>query len=193
MEVRRSIFLKASIYIEMNFVKVISNAIQSGFRKIKIKRNGNYDIQNVNQSTPFGVDSSPLKGMVAIYADTNKRGKAVIIGYLNKSLIAAEGENRIYSLKSNGSISTYIWLKADETMEIGGSANFMVRFNELKSGFDTLKSDLNDMKSKWNAFTAAYVPGGPANVGLPATLAGQTSPASTASIDSAKIEEIKTL
>jgi len=45
---------------------------------------------------------------------------------------------------------------------------------------------------KWNSFCAEYVPGGPAMVGLPGTLAPSTIPESTADIIGAKIEEIKT-
>lgn len=177
----------------MYLVNVISNAIEEGLRKIKVRRLGNFDIQTPRQATPFGIDSAPMDKMVAVYCETNKKGKPVILGYLNKSLLAANGEIRVFAIKSDGTLSTSIWLKNDGTMEIGGNANHMARFEELKEGYDQLKTDLNDMKSKWNAFVAAYVPGSPSVTGLPATLAGQDSPASTASIDAAKIDEIKTL
>jgi len=172
-------------------VNVISNAVEGLLRKVKVRRLGNFDIQTPRQATPFGIDSAPMDKMVAVYADTNKKGKPVILGYLNKSLLAANGEIRVFSLDADGVLATSIWLKADGTMEIGGSTKHMARFEELKSGFDQLKTDLNDMKQKWNTFAAAYVPGSPSVTGTPPT-ASQSS-ASTASIDSAKIDEIKTL
>jgi hypothetical protein len=55
-----------------------------------------------------------------------------------------------------------------------------------------MKSDLNDMISKWNSFVAVYVPGSPTTVGLPPTLTGQNVTASTADISGCKIDEVKT-
>lgn len=178
----------------MNFVKVISVELDSLQRRVvKVLRMGKGDIQTSDQVAPHGIDSYPVKDMTAIYAQTEQKGETVIIGYLNKNMLAAIGETRMYSTDADGGLKTFVWLKNDGTIELGGSAKNLVRFQELKTGFDQLKTDLNDMKTKWNAFTAAYVPGGPALVGTPPTLAGQNSPASTASIDSAKIDEIKTL
>ena len=54
-----------------------------------------------------------------------------------------------------------------------GDSDFMVRFSELKAGFDQLKSDFNT-----HSHTAHGTP--------------PTTP-STASVDSCKIDEIKTL
>jgi hypothetical protein len=67
--------------------------------------------------------------------------------------------------------------------------DFLARFNELKAGFDELKADHNDLVSKWNAFAGAYVPGSPTVQGTPPT--ASTDTASTASIDSSKIDELE--
>jgi hypothetical protein len=173
------------------WVKVISNEIANGFRKPKVRRLGDGDIQTSYQVSPAGIDSAPPDGMVAVFAGTNKSGKPIIAGYLNKDLLAQKGETRIFSVDGDRELSTYIWLKADGTMEIGGDADNMVRFSPLKSAYDELRDDLNDLKQKWNTFASAYVPGGPSSVGLPPT--AQTSPVSSASVDDAKIDEIKTL
>lgn len=175
----------------LNLINVISNEIREGFRRIKLRRYGNGDVQTSYHVSPPGVDSAPIKGMVAVYSKTNKRGKPVVLGYVNKSLLAQDGETRIFSIGSDGELSTFIWLRGDGTMDVGGSADNLVRFAPAKAGFDQLVDDVNDLKNKWNTFASAYVAGGPAVQGLPPT--AQTSPASTANIDDAKIDEIKTL
>lgn len=175
----------------MNLVTVISNAIESGFRKIKIRRYGNTDIQTPNQATPFGIDSAPVAEMRAVYAETSKKGKPVIIGYLNKNLLAGNGETRLFSLDDEGALATFIWLKDDGTMQIGGDADFMVRFSELKNGFDQLKQDHNNLVSAFNTHTHATAGSGPPSTPTPGS--GIPASASTASIDSSKIEQIKTL
>lgn len=176
----------------MNLSKVISTELGAlGKRLVKVLRYGKSDVQTPTQAAPYGIDSNPVKDMIAVYCATGVKGKTVVLGYLNKDQVAAIGEIRLKSTDENGAEQMYLWLKNDGTMELGGDADFMVRFNELKSGFDQLKSDLNDLKTKWNTFAAAYVPGSPAVTGTPAT--ASTSALSTASIDASKIEEIKTL
>ena len=63
--------------------------------------------------------------------------------------------------------------------------DFMVRFNELKSGFDELKQDFNDLVTAYNTHTHPTAPTGP--------ISTPSSPgtASTATVDDAKIEEIE--
>ncbi len=175
----------------LTLINVISSAIESGFRRIKIRKYGNGDIQTSRQVSAFGFDSAPPEGMVAVFSETNKKGKSVIIGYLNKSLLAAPGETRIFSIDGDGALSTFIWLKDDGTMQIGGDADFMVRFSDLKTGFDQLKQDHNSLVTAFNAHMHATAGTGPPVPPTPGT--GIPATASTASIDDSKIEEIKTL
>lgn len=172
----------------LNFVKTISTEVDNLQRRVaKFLRYGKTDIQTSLQVGPHGIDSNPVKDMMAIYSQTEEKGKTVIIGYLNLNALAAAGENRLYSTDSAGELSTFIWLKADGTIEIGGSAKHMVRFEELKTGFDQLKSDFNTFISAYNSHMHPTAGTGPPS---PPTATGT---ASTASIDSSKIDEIKTL
>ena len=176
----------------MNLVKIISTEVNDlAERIVKFLRFGLKDVQTAIQTAPYGMDSNPIKDMIAIYGATSDKGKPVIIGFINKNQLTDIGETRIFSTDANGALKTFIWLQNDGIMEIAGDVDFMVRFSELKSGFDELKSDLNDMKSKWNTFAGAYVPGGPAAIGTPPSASQSAS--STASIDGSKIDEIKTL
>jgi hypothetical protein len=179
----------------VQFTKVISTAINDLLRYIKVQRFGLEDIQEPNESAPFGDDANPIKGMTAIYAATSQRGESVIIGYINKNRLADTGEKRIFSTDSDGELSTYIWLKNDGTMEIGGSTKNLVRFQELETGFNQLRMDLNTLVTTFNSHTHLYIPPlVPAPITpIPTAPALPIGVASTANISGAKINEIKTL
>jgi hypothetical protein len=168
-------------------VGIISNAVESGFRKIK-SRIHELNIQTPAQASPFGIDSAPPAGMTGLYIETEKNGKPALIGYFNKSLLAADGEFRIYSVDNDRNLSAYIWLKADGTILLGGDAGNAVRFEELKDGFDQLVSDHNDLVAAFNQHVHA-------SNGVIATVVPGVIPASNsdASVDDSKIDEIKTL
>ncbi len=176
----------------MQIVKIISSGFDNLQRRvIKFLRFGKSDVQTSFDCGPSGIDANPIKDMVAIYSETTEKGKTVIIGYLKRNQLAEPGELRQYSTDVNGALKFYTWHKADGTYEMGGNSKNLARFQELKTGFDTLKQDLNSLVSAFNSHMHATAGTGPPviptpGVGIPAT-------ASTASIDSSKIDEIKTL
>lgn len=174
----------------LNLVKILSTSVDSLNRRVvKFLRLGKSDVQTSQQVAPYGTDSNPIADMVAVYAPTEEKGKTVIIGYLNKNQLAAAGEYRIFSTDADGNLSTYIWLKADETMEIGGDTDNMVRFSELETAFNQLKSDFNDLVTAYNTHVHSGVTTGSGSSGPTPT----QGTASTADISPAKIDEIKTL
>lgn len=95
------------------------------------------------ESMPFGVDSSPIKNMTAIYSDTSNNSESVIIGYINKNQISDPGETRLFSLDANGVLKAYLHLKKDGVIEINGSDNFAVKYNELQTVLNTLATNIN--------------------------------------------------
>jgi hypothetical protein len=165
----------------MNYLsKNISFAFDSVRRRVvKVFRNGRSDAKTAQEALPFGFDSGSLKDMIAVYLDTQTKGKGVIVGYLNLNQLAQVGESRMFSTDANGQLQIYMWLKNDGTMELGGNTKHLARFEELESGFNQLKSDFNQFLT--------HVHGGSGTPPAPP----QTP--STASIASAKINEIKTL
>jgi len=176
----------------LNLVKTISSEIDSLKRRIvKVLRLGQNDVQTSLEAGPFGVDSNPIPDLIAIYAPTEEKGKTVIIGYINRNQIADVGEHRIFSTDAAGDVVMFLHLKNDGIAEFGGNADFMVRYNELETAFNSLKSSTNDMITEWNTFAAAYIPGSPTVQGFPATVSTVT--AASADITPAKIDEIKTL
>lgn len=165
----------------MQFAKYVSAGIEAGRRFVKVLRLGLADVQTPREAMPFGVDSCPVgKDFVAIMADSAQKGKPVIVGYINRNQIATEGQFRIYSLKSDGTISQYILLKEDETIEFGGTGDFLVRFNPLKTGLDNQATAINTELAKIQTAIAA-LGGTYARVNV------------SVNIDGAKIEEFETL
>lgn len=166
----------------LSFVTVLSTALDDAQRRlVKFIRLGKDDVRESRQVAPFGIDSNPIKDMAAIYADTGVKGQTIIIGYLNKKVLADIGETRLFSTDKNGEQKTYIWLKNDGTMEVGGNSDFLVRYSGLESEF-------NKLKDAFNQFASQYAPGGPSTQGLPAAISQVN-----ADISLAKISELKTL
>jgi len=180
----------------MKVVKIISTLLKSGRRELKALVNGKLDVQTTFESMPFGTDAAPLEKTRAIYTVTDDNGTKVILGYVNTNQKAAPGEHKIYAvdennvekafihLKNSGDIEidsagNKVLLKQDGTIEILGTGDFLARFSAIESAY-------NDLQTQWNAFASAYVPGGPASVGLPPTAAQ-----STGDISAAKINELK--
>jgi phage gp45-like len=164
----------------INISKVISFSFDSLKRQlVKVYRLGKDDVQEAIQAAPFGVDSSPINDMQAIFMQTGERGKTVIVGYLNRNHISEKGETRIYSTNESGSVQIFLHLKNNGTAEFGGDTDNLVRFSKLEEGFNQLKSDFNNFLI--HTHPASGSP--PAPPALP----------STASIAGSKIDKIKTL
>lgn len=135
---------------------------------VKILRLGNSDVQTSKQISPYGIDSNPIKDMVAIQGETSIKGENVIVGYIGKEHITEAGEIRLYSTDSDGVLKSTVYLRDDETLELMGDSNFAVKYNELKTAFDLLK------------------------VSVDANSAINSLPPSAANISAAKNDKIKT-
>jgi len=161
----------------ITFSKIKSVAIESKKRILKVLQFG---VKTADEVSSYGDDASPLVGMTAIYSNTSEAGEQVIIGYINTEQISKEGEKRIYSQKSDGSISFYIHLKNDGTMELGGDVDNLVRYSPLDSSLQGQATDINIELAK----IAAAISGlGGSYIVAPITIDNSA----------AKIEEVKSL
>lgn len=129
--------------MSLNLVKVISTAIVKAQRIVKVLRYGTNDIQTASAVAPYGVDSNPISGMIAVYAPTVDIAKKVIIGYINKNALADVGEYRTFATDADGNVQFYTWLKKDGTYEIGGAADNAVRYSKLNDGLQSAAGDIN--------------------------------------------------
>ena len=163
----------------IKLVKTLTTELGAGGRRlIQILGVGKGDIQTPYQAAPFGIDSHPIKDLIAVQANTGEMGKTAIIGYINVEQLAELGELRLYSTDDAGVEKAYIWLKNDENIEIGGDTDFMVRYSALETAFNTLKQE----------FDAHVHPGVTAGAGVTSPIAVP----SIADISGAKINDIKT-
>ena len=171
--------------------KVISTQEDAEIRRlIKVLGLGTDDVQEVLQAAPYGDDSNPIKNMVAVMSETNDSGESAIVGYINKNQIAEVGEKRIFSTDSDGNVVMSLHLKNDGTAEFGGNSDNLVRFSNTKLVTDELKTDLTNLKSILSTWVPVPTDGGAA---LKVLLAAYFSAPIVQSIDSSKINEIKTL
>lgn len=165
----------------MFITKFISAELDSVGRRIaKVLRFGKHDTQTGFQSTPYGIDSNPIKGMRAIYSTTAQKGKTVIVGYINVDQLADPGELRLFSTDTNGELKFSIWLKADGTCEVGGNSDNLVRYIPLDQGLQNFKTEIQQELVKIATGIAS---------------AGGSYTPGTLSVDisASKIDEIKSL
>lgn len=175
----------------MKIAKVISTIIKQvsggNWTLVKTQVSGRDDIQETPQAVPFGIDARPIEGIKAVYSATENTGEPILIGYFMEVAEVEAGEIKTFSTNDSGAIQAFILHKKNGDLHLNGDADNAVRFSELKTAFDELKADFNNHLTNWNTFAAAYVPG---TGGAPADATSSTS--STANIDPAKIDEIKT-
>lgn len=176
----------------LNFVKIDSSELgEFGRRILKFLRYGKSDSQTSNEVAPFGIDSNPIKDMIAVYGPTSDKGETVIIGYLNKNQLAEIGETRLFSTDANGTTLKFsVWLKNNGTLELGGGNDFLLRFSKTKEVVDELQNDIATLKQ---AFTTWVVTANDGGAALKAASAAWAAQQLAKNINDAKIEQIKTL
>lgn len=142
----------------LNLVKVISTDYDT-FKKriVKLLRLGRNDVQTALEVSPFGLDSNPLKDMIAVYSPTNEQGKTVLLGYLNKNQKAQVGEFRTFCVDSRGTQIFYTWLKNNGTYEIGGNNDNIVRYAKLDIA---LQDEVNKINIELGKISAAIATAG---------------------------------
>lgn len=160
----------------ISIAKIKSSIIEKGYRIFKVMQFG---AKTADECSPFGDDSNPLKDMSAVFVETSSGGEPVIIGYFNENQIAEIGEKRIFSLKEDGSVSSYIWLKNDGKIFLNGNTHNAVRYLPLKQGIDSkdalINAELVKIATAIGTLGGVYVP----------------APVNT-NIVQARIDEIKT-
>lgn len=166
----------------MQLVQILSTAFDDLKRRIpKFKRFGNSDVQTSFEASPYGIDSNPIKGMVAVYSETSEKGKTVVVGYLNKNQLAKPGETRLYSTNDSGELKIYCWLKDDGTIEFGGNTDNLIRYEKLNIALQAQVDLLNTELAKIAVVLNTLSPG------------SYTLTPIELDISTAKIEELKTL
>jgi len=140
-------------------VKILSTSVSAGARIAKFLGLGNADVQTAAVAAPYGIDSNPVKDMVAIYSSTIQQGEPVIIGYINRNAIAEVGGLRMYSTNANGAEQVYIYLRASGKIELAGNTDNVVRYLALNNGIQQMGADINTNLAAIATAINAIVPG----------------------------------
>ncbi len=138
------------------FSKFFDSIIEKGKRILKVEQFG---AKTAFESLPFGIDSNPVKGMTAIYAETSNDSESLIIGYINENQLAELGETRLFSVDENKSLKSFIWLKNDGKIELNGSDYSSTRFEPLNTALNAEKDLINIELNKIAVAINAIVPG----------------------------------
>ena len=135
----------------------------------------------------IGIISNPAKSVKQVRLRIGSLD--ILISALNYKvpLPTNPGDSKTYSTDSDGNEAATIKHLADGTIEINGNSDFAVAFNDLKAGFDALKSDYNTfLTTIYNLHTHVSV----TSLGTP-TVPVPTGSSSSASIDASKISTVK--
>jgi hypothetical protein len=171
----------------IQLVKIISTTIDSANRRlVKFFRFGKDDVQEVLSASCVGDDSPPIENLRGIYVQTSQVGTPVLVGYINDNQLAQPGEKRIFATDQNGNAILHFYMKSDSTIELGGTGNYAVKFNELKTEF-------NELKGKFNSFVNSYNLHVHPVSGASTLVTTSLATSSTANIDNAKNSKIQTI
>jgi hypothetical protein len=153
---------------------------------VKFFRFGKDDVQEVLSASCVGDDSPPIENLRGIYVQTSQVGTPVLVGYINDNQLAQPGEKRIFATDQNGNAILHFYMKSDSTIELGGTGNYAVKFNELKTEF-------NELKGKFNSFVNSYNLHVHPVSGASTLVTTSLATSSTANIDNAKNSKIQTI
>ena len=143
---------------------------------LQVELSDKKDIQTIELMTPPGDDSIPVNGTKVAILNHPENYKIAIAQRDKIESTMEAGEKKVYS-QAGDIIKAFInWLNTG-IIELNGNNDFAVRFNALKTGFDTLVSDHNTFLT--------HVHGGSGTPPVP------PSTPSTASIDASKVNEVK--
>ncbi len=153
--------------------------MSAGARIAKFLGLGNADVQTAAVAAPYGIDSNPVKDMVAIYSSTIQQGEPVIIGYINRNSIAEVGGLRMYSTNADGQEQVYIYLRASGKIELAGTGDNVVRWTPLNTN---LQQSINTLNTNYTTLVSLLAGVGLVYAPTPVTL----------DISAAKVDEVQT-
>lgn len=187
---------------------------RDGLKKVRVLRveiTDPDDLQDVEQMLHAGVDSSPVNDSKVFVVKSGEAWKIAVGVNDNIEPKAEPGEYEIYS-SSGGQKKVRINLKPDGTLtietdsnaalEIGGDISIdasgqmilqgggdnAVRFSELKTAFDQLKSDHDNFLNEYKFHTHTGVaPGGSITGTTVSTQANSTADISPSKVDNIEV------
>lgn len=126
----------------------------------------------VPQFAMSGTDAPPLAEDYALTVSVPGDSGQAVIGYLDSDNegVALGGEHRIYARDPDGTVAIAVHLKGDGTIEFGADTDNLVRYSELETAFELLKTQLTTNLAAIATAINAIVPGSYTVVPLTAAL-----------------------
>lgn len=176
--------------MKFEIFKVNQNFIKKGlnFIKVTVKLFGkSHTIDSVNCS-PYGFFGKPLKNATAVtYGSEFNR---VTVGYIQKAIEGLnDGESILFSKTPNGDISSTIICRGDNTIELLGDSDNLIRFSKLKQEISNsdvqINGELEKIQTTLDAVVSAFS-------ALGVTIPPYVKQSVNTDIDSSKHEGLKT-
>ena len=147
------------------------------------------DIQTFELMRHAGVDYNPVVDSTVAAVEISPSYRIAVACDDGVTPEANPGEYEIYSSDGDGNKRARVKCVGDGQLELNGTGDFAVAFNELKTAFD-------ELQAKHNALSAAYVTHTHTSFGAPPTAItpdpGLPNPfESTADIDTAKVNTVR--
>jgi hypothetical protein len=101
------------------------------------------DIQTVEYVSLPGQDENPIDGTRVFIIDAGASYKIAIAADDGIAPAMSEGEKRLYSLDSSGTIQAFINMLKTGIIEINGNGDFAVRWTALNTGLQNMLTALN--------------------------------------------------
>ena len=145
------------------------------------------DIQTAELYRGAGVDCNPPDGSTVVLLGAGPAWQIAIA--VNDNVTPDGLDEAVYEIyaSSSGSKTAKINLDPGGDVMINDGSDWAVQYTALKSAFDTLKGDFNNLVTAYNAHVHTGVTAGPASSGPPAA----PGVSSTADMSSSKINSIK--
>lgn len=141
-----------------------------------------------------GLEINPANGENIVVTKIKGSNSFVVsIGGVNQNITpdTLRGERRIYSVSEDGTeIKAVAKFKNDGVLELNGATDSAVLFSELKTAYDQVVSDLNDLVTAYNAHIHNFVGVGPGNPGVTVVTTSTGTP-STGDISPAESLDVK--
>lgn len=162
-------------------------------RMLQVEITNADDLQSIEQYCQVGEDNNPHPGARVIILDLGPSYRVAIAAHDgNPPAASSLGEKYLYSHDSNGTPLAYVYFRDDSTVEVNGTGDFAVRYNELKTAYDQLKADHDDLVNAVNAHTHNDSLGSPTT---PPLLPAPWFPAgvqpSTGDMTSSKVDNVR--
>lgn len=147
------------------------------------------DIQDIELMRHAGVDYKPPEDSQVVIVEIHPSYRVAIACDDGIEPEAAEGDYEIYGSDS-GAKTSRVKCVYDGQVEVNGTGDWAVRYTELKTAFDQLKTDFDALVGVFNNHQHAYVGAGTGSSDQ-TTTGAQSGSTSSADMTNSKVDTVE--